>query len=258
MLAPQSWLHLAAGVRDGHSVRVNHDCGQGRTLKITRDAGGLRAFCFRCNDSGRGPAPVETLADKLRKIQELGQADSVLQKLRGKPEPAEYDVDRWEPNARLWFFRAGLSREDIGALRAYWHAPSGRVVLQYGDFWIARAIQKWQKPKYLSGDLPAGLVVRWGTAGTPTLCEDMLSAYKVGKVGYGWAVLGTKLSPTYIAAIFETGSTTVNTWLDPDAAGQRAASKIGQQLRAYGLTVRNIVSQRDPKLHTLQEIQDAL
>jgi DNA primase len=69
--------------------------------------------------------------------------------------------------------------------------------------------------------------------------------------------MGTKVSPAICAALLQRG-TPVNLWLDPDAAGQRAAVKYRRQLQAYGLTVRNIVSQRDPKLHTLDEIRAIL
>ena len=50
----------------------------------------------------------------------------------------------------------------------------------------------------------------------------------------------------------------MNLWLDPDAAGQRAAAKYRKQLQAYNLRVRNIVSTLDPKRHTRAEIKEYL
>lgn len=100
-------------------------------------------------------------------------------------------------------------------------------------------------------------MLRWGDSDTPTLCEDALSAYKVGKVGEGWAVLGTKVPSVMIAELLRRGCR-VNVWLDPDAAGQKAAQRYLKQLRAYGLTVRNIVSLHDPKKHHLTEIKEYL
>jgi 5S rRNA maturation endonuclease (ribonuclease M5) len=50
----------------------------------------------------------------------------------------------------------------------------------------------------------------------------------------------------------------VNVWLDPDAAGQRGATKIIKQLRLFGIEYRNIISTRDPKLHTREEIRSYL
>jgi len=82
-----------------------------------------------------------------------------------------------------------------------------------------------------------------------------LSAYKVGLVGEGWAVMGTSIPDSYIAELMRR-KVTVNVWLDPDKAGRKAAARYCKQLTAFGLTVNNILSTKDPKLHTLGEIKD--
>lgn len=84
-----------------------------------------------------------------------------------------------------------------------------------------------------------------------------MSAYKVGLVGEGWAVMGTSIPSSYVAELLRRNCT-VNLWLDPDAAGQRAATKYRKQLQAYGLRVRNILSTLDPKKHTREEIKEYL
>jgi hypothetical protein len=114
-------------------------------------------------------------------------------------------------------------------------------------------------PKYIGPTpKPAGLLVTFGSAARLTLTEDMLSAIKVSLGGgEGWAVLGTTVSSFMVSAILKRG-TAVNVWLDPDAAGRRGAGKIIKQLRAYGVECRDIVSGRDPKLHTRAEIKEYL
>lgn len=257
MLSPQSWYHYRERVPPGRSQRFEHDCGPGRTLKISNESGEHFAYCFRCNDSGRSERPVESLAERAARLAQAAHNDAVLRNVRGRPEPQVPDLGAWPAPARLWLFRAGLSRQDAGNLGAYYHEPTNRVVLLLRhDFWIARSIDGRQ-PKYLSSDRPNDLLLRWGSAAVPTLCEDALSAYKVGKVAEGWPILGTKITPAVAAALLQRG-TPVNLWLDPDAAGQRAAHKYRRQLQAYGLTVRSIVSQRDPKLHTLDDIRSIL
>jgi hypothetical protein len=125
-------------------------------------------------------------------------------------------------------------------------------------FYQARAYQKGRNPKYLGPTpRPPKLLARWGTAAVPTLTEDILSAMKIGEVAEGWAVLGTRVSDHMIAMLLRRG-TAVNLWLDPDAAGRKGAAIISKQLRAYGLQVRDILSQRDPKLHTRDEIKEYL
>lgn len=80
---------------------------------------------------------------------------------------------------------------------------------------------------------------------------------KVGLVAEGWAIMGTRVSDHVVSELLKRKQP-VNVWLDPDAAGQKGAAKICKQLRSFGLEVRNIVSQRDPKLHSRSEIQEIL
>lgn len=247
----------------GHRKRVNHDCGPGTTLLISRTEDGLRAHCFRCNDSASAPPPAEPLDVKLARLAKHREADAVHAGVSSVPEPACHDVDLWTPAARLWFYRAGLSRADIGRLGAFYHQPTDRVVLPIRDssgatiYWQARAVDKRQ-PKYIGASIrPPSMIARWGSAPSPTLCEDILSAYKVGSVGEGWAVMGTSVSAGMVAEILRRRCS-VNVWLDPDAAGQKAARRYIKQLRAYNVEVRNIVSPRDPKLHTRDQIEEYL
>lgn len=112
-------------------------------------------------------------------------------------------------------------------------------------------------PKYIGPTpKPARLLVRFGEAEVPTLTEDILSAAKIGLVAEAWAVLGTSVSAHMVSALMKRGR--CNVWLDPDAAGRRGAAKITKQLVAYGLEVRNILSARDPKLHSREEIKEIL
>lgn len=124
-------------------------------------------------------------------------------------------------------------------------------------YWQARALDG-RFPKYIGASFrPPSLIARWGSAPSPTLCEDILSAYKVGLVGEGWAVMGTSIPSSYIAELMRR-RVRVNVWLDPDAAGRRAAAKYRKQLQAYGLDVNDILSTRDPKLHTRAQIKEYL
>ena len=268
MLSPQSWLHLAEGLDIGRKRRHDHDCGPGKTLLISRDDRGYSSYCWRCSDHGFAPGPQESLADKLARLARLRAGDAACSSVQGNPGPANHDVDSWPTAAALWFYKAGLSRADIGNLGAYYHAPSGRVVLplsvtagtdprDQAVYWQARALDG-RFPKYIGASFrPPSLIARWGSAPSPTLCEDILSAYKVGLVGEGWAVMGTSIPPVYIAELLRRDCV-VNLWLDPDAAGRRAAAKYKKQLQAYNLRVRDIQSTLDPKRHTREEIKEYL
>lgn len=101
------------------------------------------------------------------------------------------------------------------------------------------------------------MLPRWGRAEEVTLTEDILSAFKVGQVAEAWSLLGTRASPRVIHELLRRRCP-VNVWLDPDAAGQRAAAKLSRQLRGFGLSTRNVVSAKDPKLLTYEQIKETL
>jgi hypothetical protein len=261
MLELQSWWPHAQALEMGQKKRAAHGCGEGRTLIVNRDDGGYHAWCYRCNDKGWEPAPQESLAEKLERLRRLRAGDlAVSAAPTGElPMPQVRDVPEWPDGAKLWLYKAGLGREEIGSLGVYYHPPSDRVVVPVLDggvpvFYQARAYQKGRAPKYLGPTpRPPKLLPRWGSFVVPTLTEDMLSAIKIGTVAEGIALLGTRISDHTLAYLLKRG-TRVNVWTDPDPAGRKAARTIGNQLRAYGIEVRDILSPRDPKLHTRAEI----
>jgi DNA primase len=260
-LSRDSWLPQATELDLGQKRRVKHECGTDRIMLVSRGPDGLRAWCFRCNDGGFAPPPAESLADKLERLNRARLADASI--LRPElPEPRVYPVDDWPPAAAVWMYKAGLGRREIGEMGAYYHPPTDRVVLPVFEgslsvFWQARAVDGRQ-PKYLAPSADRSRVVpRWGSAPSPTLTEDILSAFKVGLVGEGIAVMGTRVSDHLVSILLKRAAP-VNVWLDPDVAGQIGARKIMKQLRAYGLEVRNILSPRDPKLMSRDDIKELL
>lgn len=263
MLSRASWLPLAEGLEPGRRIRVDHDCGPGNTLLLSRDSNGYRAYCFRCDDSGSARGPEESLAAKLERLRAARDGDrKICVEPTNLPGPATRDVSEWPEKARLWLYRAGIGRREIGQLGAYYHAPTDRVVLPVLDggrvvYWQARALDG-RVPKYLNPGVDrATILPKFGHAEVPTLCEDILSAFKVGLVAEGWSLMGVKASDKLVADILA-GPKRCNIWLDPDPPGQRAAARISKQLTGYGVAVRNIVSLKDPKLHTRDQIKELL
>lgn len=262
MLSRLSWWPQAEALTVGQKRRVAHDCGEGRTLLVSRNSDGYSAWCFRCNDGAGAPPPAESLTDKLARITRQRSADNAVAAALTLPGPLVRTVADWPAAAKVWLYKAGLSNADIGRLGIYYHAESDRVVLPVYEagvpvFWQARALDG-RMPKYLGPTpRPPKLLARWGSAESPTLTEDILSAVKVGLVGEGWAVMGTRVSDHMLAALMRRGAV-VNVWLDPDKAGRAGAAKIIKQLRAYGLRTRDILSTRDPKLHTRSDIKELL
>jgi len=108
------------------------------------------------------------------------------------------------------------------------------------------------------------VLLRYGDAQSITLTEDVLSAYKVGQVAEAWPMLGTSPSQKLIAELLKAGKP-VKVWLDNDLPpthkvnrGQVAAVKVLKTLRSMGLQCENIVSLKDPKLMTYEQIKEIL
>jgi DNA primase len=173
-----------------------------------------------------------------------------------------HETALWPAAARLWLYRAGLGAPEIGRLGAYYHPDTDRVVLpvlEAGEvvFWQARAYDDRQ-PKYLSPPVDRStLLPRYGSGSTITLTEDLLSAFKIGLVSEAWCLMGTFANSRLIAELLQRQAP-VRIWLDPDTPGQRAAAKVFKQLKAYGIEARVIRSERDPKLHTFDQIKEYL
>lgn len=224
---------------------------------------GYSLHCFRCGEPGWSPAEQEPLSVRLERLSKAQAIDNVVCQDATLPEPQVRAWGDWPGEARLWMLKAGLSSHDVGKLGAYYHPPSQRVVLPVLSpsgrllYWQARALDG-RLPKYLGS--PVGkdrTVPRWGQADEVTLCEDILSAYKVGTVAEGWCLLGTSIGKVCLGMLIQRNAK-VNVWLDPDPPGRRAAKKALALLRSVGLEARDVVSEKDPKLVHRQSIKELL
>ena len=177
--------------------------------------------------------------------------------------PSDFTLDIPIPGV-LWVSKGGLHVDHVRRLGWGWSEKHQRVIMPVydGDKLVAvqaRAVHSWMKPKYLS-QMWSGprAVFKAGDrhTGTLVLTEDMLSAARVSKVTDAWSLLGTNLMPAVIQRLADTGYTGIRLWLDDDEAGHNARKKIMRTLGAVGIEVTAIVSDRDPKHHSLQEIND--
>jgi len=212
------------------------------------------------------PKPAPSLAERLARRQAERQQDARLQASVALPAPLNTDVDTWPQQACAWLYKAGIGKPEIAQLGAYWHEPSGRVVLPVVEngavvYWQARD-PHWtrasQRPKYVNPPMDkSALVAAYGeNAGSGSeivLTEDILSAFRVGQVTQAWALLGTNLTDAVLARLLATRQP-VAVWLDPDAAGRKAARTIKRRLESCGIPARLIQTDRDPKLLSRKEI----
>lgn len=270
MLPPSDWLAKAQELDEGRSARVGHACGPGRVLSIRHEAHRWSAYCFRCGEPGIVDKPTETLGEWLARRKSEREADEALASSVTLPVPTNFDIDSWPEEARVWLYKAALGRPEIKRVGAYFHEPSGRVVLPVLDgervaYWQGRAMG-WKpddpRPKYVNPNVDRSrLVAKYGTGRVLVLTEDILSAFRVGKHTEAWSLLGTKLPEPVAVQIVSRGGP-VLVWLDPDwqyPAGKRpgviAARAIVKQLTGYGVNARYVLSRADPKLLSDREIR---
>lgn len=94
---------------------------------------------------------------------------------------------------------------------------------------------------------------------TIVIVEDIVSAYKIYQnIGKNTiALLGCGFNKEKLISILESKCRKIYLWLDPDLPGQRAALNWREKLDPYAEII-NIISERDPKDHSIEEIYEYL
>lgn len=269
MLDPKSWLDQAQAQPLGRKARVAHDCGAGTPLLVEHKDEGWSAWCHRCADKGWVPKPAPTLAERMALKAAQREADATMQRDPRPPQPCNFIIESWPLQARVWLYKAGLFKTDIMQLGAYFHERSGRVVLPVMEdgklvYWQGRnvGLSGLDAPKYINPQVDRRqLCPRYGSDDVIVLTEDILSAFRVGQVSEGWSLMGTKLHTPTLVRLIETGKP-VLVWLDNDPAwnnpGQHAAGIVMRSLTNVGIRCANIVTDKDPKLHSRAEIKEVI
>lgn len=192
MLDPKSWEHHTKTITSGRGIRVEHDCGEGRVLKVSNGEHGYNAWCFRCGEGGFIPHPAPSLSERLAQVARSRLVEAKVAATVALPRPATTDPQLWPVAARLWLYKPGFSNDDIINLGFYWCEPIARVVLPVTDpttgatrYWQARAVTAGHQPKYLNPIIDKSSLAAKYSAGlgdTIVLTEDILSAARVGRV----------------------------------------------------------------------------
>jgi hypothetical protein len=259
MLDPATFLSEAQALPLGGRRRVDHICGGGRTMIINHKPDGWSAYCWRCSDKGWVPAPTPSLEERIARLKAKETIDAAAEADPRPPLPANFDPSTWPLYARVWLYKAGLTNDRIRDVGAYYHERLDRVVLPVVEagrlaYWQARGFDK-DRPKYINPPIDkTGLFARYGSSGPIVLTEDILSAYRVGAVARGYAIMGTALSDRQVSQLL-TANSSIAAWFDPDGPGRRASAKVRKALALAGVACRDVRGDRDPKLYSEEEIR---
>lgn len=266
MLDVGSWLPQAEALEQGRKARVQHDCGEGTPMIVEHKEAGWSAWCHRCGDKGWKPKPAPTLGERIAARDAQRSADEAIRRDPRPPMPADFNIEQWPLQARVWLYKAGLFQRDIAELGAYFHERTGRVVLPVVDegrlvYWQGRNVGLCPAgaPKYINPEVDRKeLCPRYGQDGVIVLAEDILSAFRLGQVSEGWALMGTKLHTPVLARLIKEGKP-VLVWLDMDVdtrrnSGQVAAASIIRTLTNVGIRCANIIHGKDAKALSRAEV----
>ena len=251
MSHPATVIAIADQLTPGQKRRVEHDCGDGNTMIVSRNARGISYWCHRCHTKGWLPTE-RSLAERIAALREATEWDGTAQQSLELPGPGKFDPQDWPDQPRVWLYKAGFSNDEIRRHGWYWNPRMERVILPVKVdgktiYWQGRGFDP-ARPKALNPTVNReGLVAKYGRGDWIALTEDMLSAAKVGGVSEAWALLGTVLSYSTALALSEAGRP-VLLMLDDDPAGRRGAAEAAKTLNLLGVRNHQVYFGKDPKL----------
>ena len=253
MSHPVTVIAIADQLTPGQKRRVEHDCGDGNTMIVSRNERGVSYWCHRCHTKGWLPTE-RSLAERIAALSEATEWDGTAQQSLELPGPGKFDPQDWPDQPRVWLYKAGFSNDEIRRHGWYWNPRMERVILPVKVdgktiYWQGRGFDP-ARPKALNPTVNReGLVAKYGRGDWIALTEDILSAAKVGGVSEAWALLGTVLSYSTALALSE-ARRPVLLMLDDDPAGRRGAAEAAKTLNLLGVRNHQVYFGKDPKLVT--------
>lgn len=260
------WLSFAKTLPAGRSAKIEC-CAADRSLMVSNEAKGYRAYCFRCGPAGF-VAHGDFSIDQLRRRRE----ELNWQNNRHVSLPNDFTTDI-PPSEAVWLYKAGVGAA-IAKHYSFGYSPSlRRVILPiYKD----GALQGYtsrstinERPKYIEKVVSPtstvwvsdpSIALAWpddgAQASVPAVCvvEDILSAVRIGRwVRTCIAILGTSLPVLDLCGPSPRRSVAI--WLDPDKAGKTGASRLQRTLVLQGYETKLIRSAKDPKYYSNREIR---
>lgn len=256
-----NWVVKAERLKTGQSARIDcPKCGVGtgtHAAVIYNKIHQLEVYCHACEFSQKRDNKIG-----LREYAELIK----LNRLSTQPMKVELPKDftgEIPLEGRIWLYKAGITESVWREFGIGYSNSQKRVVLPLynaeGELkWLqARATLKGMKPKYRQPPAPKDfLCVREsGDYSRIVVVEDILSWIRVSEVQNCMSLLGTHLKDGQVIHLLKYKE--VVTWLDPDKGGDKGRRECRKKL--LGLTrVHDVVTEKDPKYYSRQEIKENL
>lgn len=205
------------------------------------------SYCFGCGSSSRRTRLPQT-------NQESDEGEYVT-----LPKDATTD---FPPHCYQWLTKDGLDLPTILKAGIKYSPSKDQALFPYYDrqgqlaLVQARNFRKGA-PKYFNIGNKEDVYPIYGNLDSKTLvlCEDTLSAIKIGMVSKGMSLLGTSISATKLAVLGRKHQKIV-VWLDRDK--WREAREIADKARWLGLSTTSVFTEQDPKTYSLDKIKELL
>lgn len=151
-----------------------------------------------------------------------------------------------------WLLSFGITLKEVVDNNITWNSKDQLLVLlNKPGYWQARCFGN-QKVKYMSkGEKPLTI---YGKGDTIVLVEDILSAIKVARLSPNYCsspLLGCSIHKDTIQSL-QGKFKSVRVWLDRDKAIE--AIKIAKQFRERGVESDVIITEKDPKEYSKEEL----
>jgi len=226
-------------------MKIPHEgCSTSKCLQVTEVKKGTLMYCHKCGYTKFTPYN-DSITEGIKRKRVLKAQEEARLKVT-----YELPADFTQPKAEglYWLGKGRWTQAMILKYNIGYSQSTHRVIIPLKSGYIARALEAWQKPKYI---IHAKNTEYWETEGnlsTVAITEDVLSAGVLHEATglKVFSLLGTTLKkPLFRELIKEPKKIIV--WLDNDKAGISGSIKILSQLSLYDLDVQIIRGQEEPK-----------
>ena len=205
------------------------------------------SWCFACGYFLPGDKGIEYVKSKISSGYTYSRHCNHL--------PIDVRSAEIDGEGRDWLLTYGLTLEEI-ADNFLWSESDKQLIFAVVDdnqvqMWNARNFEANRK-KYHTEGYPEDTMVILGSGEPLVIVEDAVSAVKVSRQFTAMPLFCGHVSDKRLQRIKVCGFHNVAIWLDNDKA--KAALKTTARAIEMGLTARTVVTPKDPKAYTDQEI----
>jgi len=238
-------------------------CKEGRNnnrFYITQvEEGVYLGYCHHCGGKSSYREKFAKVRNKLS-----GGGKKRIHRNYKLPPTITTDMNEWSPRAKVWLWKAGLTDDEIRDRGFCFDTTTKRVLLPIyfdGEYqgYLSRRVEDNDEQKYLAMSKDREKFVLYSNQGTAdlTVVEDALSFIRVSRLTSCVCLFGTSISDGVLNMVRD-NHTKFNVWLDNDNRQVKLKQvSLKNKLELFG-SVRLIKTDKDPKLHSDDELKEVL